>query len=741
MNAMLRALFVCTLVAAPALGCGGCTEGGGDQPPTVVLTGTPVGGTFLVGEELNISVQASDPEGGAVTFSWDHKPKELNWSVTQRAKFLPFSNEALFTWDPIASDALHDEPIQLIFIVTDVAGSVTEKVVPINILPGNGRPTFKSSASELYDPRSGGPLQFDVVVVDQDSEEVTLGMDQATRPAGSDFEQTGPYQGRFTWQPTAEQLERRVYSADFTADDGENPVERFKVTIVIRSATPVVIDTDQTEQMCPGEAVVQHTPLGPQRSPATPYRFEARLLDPAYDRAVLYITSSPPYTGESNPDEREGDAIEMTDDGNGTLVAEVAPYTAFIGDTGVLTVFYQICAFDDDASGLDAIACAPSSGDLELWHAFNVYTPDADECVDDSLDATSGNDDFDTATPVTERWDTYRVCSGNDDYFSVTLRDGESALFSSVYNDGAPITFQAFDDARTPVEVKRSDCTGLATAEVTAPPGGGTFYFKVAGNNVPYAMRTFKSGNAAECSDASIEPNDTAATATPVTAGATQSAEICPDGNDLDVFAIDLQAGETLTVTHTFSNANGNLDMTLFGPGQEVDKGGTGTGAFTFGLTDEETLQHTATASGTYNLLVFNNNEGTNSYQLRFEVTSAPPCTDNDQAGRDRASAMIIPAMDEVTLSPFAVCPGAADWFQRTEFEGVLVLGELNVTGGEGTIDDVTVTVYDANNNVVGSGVRESSWIEFDVFPAASAQHYYKVETTARVEYELLLLR
>lgn len=731
-------LLIATL-ALTTLSCGGCTEGGGDQPPTVVLSGVPPGDSFVVGETLRITVQASDPEGGNVTFDWDYKPKNLSWTV-DTAEYLTFANEAVFEWSPLASDALNEDPIQLIFIVTDVAGSVTEKVVTIKFLPGNGTPVFRSNASELYDPRSGGPVEFEVSVTDQDSDMVELDLDQATKPPGSSFNRNGPYSGVFTWTPTAEQLERRVYSANFVANDGQNAPVNFKVTIVIRSATAVVIDKDQTNQQCPGESVIEHTPLDSQRVAGTPYEFSARLLDPNFDRAVLYVSSGSPYGGMMSSGEmREGDAVEMVDDGSGTLRAEIAPYTAFIPESGALTVYYQICAFDDEGSGLDAIRCAPSSGDLELWHSFTAYSPDAGDCVDDGLDQLSGNDDFDSATPINENWDTFRVCPGNDDYYSVTLRDGESALFSAVYNDGANIAFEAFDESRAPVELKTSTCTGLVTAEVEAPAGGGTFYFKAAGDNTNYTMRAFTSGNAAECSDASAEPNDDENSGTAVTAPMNIDGEICPDGTDLDVFAINLNGGDVLTVIHTFSNAAGNLDLTLFGPGQEIDRGGLGTGAYTAGFEDMETLQYTAEASGTYNLLVFNNNDGANAYSLSFDVQEAPPCVDNDGAGRDKASAMIIPAMDDITLDSLAVCPGAADWFQRTEFGPVL--GEVNVTGGDGTIDDVTVTVYDDQDNIVGTGTRVADRIDFDFFPSSAGQFYYQVETSTRVEYEMILIR
>ena len=738
-----QALFLMTTLAlAATVSCG--TESASDQPPTVVVGGAPADGTFLVGDTLNITIQAQDPEGGSLTFDWDHKPKEASWTVGQRSEFLTFENEAVFTWDPLASDALNTEPIQLIFIVTDSSGSVTEKVVTIQILPGNGRPVFKSSASELFDPRRQEKVEFEVTVTDQDSSAVELTLDQATKPPGSEFNQTGEYTGIFSWTPTPEQLERKVYTANFLANDMQNAPEPFRVTIVIRSATAVVIDKDQTMQMCPAAAVIDHTPIGSQRDPVNPYRIEARIVDPAYDRAVVYVSSKLPYNGEQEEEpedpamaERQGDEVEMVDEG-GLLVAEISPYTGFIGDSGALTLYYQICAFDDEGVGEAAISCTPSSGDIELWHSFTAYTPDAPPCVDDGLDLLTGNDDFGTAVELNDKWENFRVCANNPDYFVVTLRDGESALFSALYNTGSNIAFEAYDPQQQPVEVKASNCTGLVTAEVDAPPGGGSFYFKATGDDTNYVLRAFKTGNAAECSDIASEPNEDASSPTPTTDGATVNAEICPDGSDQDVYSIDLNGGDVLTVTHTFDSAAGNLDMTLFSPGQDIDRGGLGTGAYTAGFESPEVLMYTAEASGSYNLLVFNNNESSVAYQLDFSVMAAPPCTDTDSAGRSKADALIIPAESEVTLN-HQVCPGAADWMQRTEFGPVL--GELTVTGGDGTIDDVTVTIYDQNDQVVGAGVLNGNVIDVELFPAGAGQYYYEVSTTARVEYQLYLVR
>jgi hypothetical protein len=274
--------------------------------------------------------------------------------------------------------------------------------------------------------------------------------------------------------------------------------------------------------------------------------------------------------------------------------------------------------------------------------------------------------------------------------------------------------------------------------------GGGpkTFYMKANGSNVNYMLKAFKFGNAAECADAANEPNDDAANATPVSAGDTVEAAMC-HGSDWDVYAIDLEAGSTITITHTFSNAAGNLDMDFFTPGQEI---AIGQGvAYTFGQVDEEVIEYTTTETGTHHLLVFNNNETANPYTLKFEVSAAPACSDTDaytsaSPNHSKAEAALIPASDVDYPISLQTCPGKTEWLRRQEFEGALVLGEVVITGGDGTATDMTVEVFDDADNVVGVGTVSGSRIDFDYTPQATSQHYLKIQTDARVEYELTLI-
>ena len=116
------------------------------------------------------------------------------------------------------------------------------------------------------------------------------------------------------------------------------------------------------------------------------------------------------------------------------------------------------------------------------------------------------------------------------------------------------------------------------------------------------------------------EPNNVVGEATMVNAGDTLQAANCGFDDD-DIYAINLNIGDEITLVHTFTNAGGNLDLNLHAPSQMNDVGKTGSyAAITFSFDDVETLTHVAEESGTYYILSFNNNETNNPYTLSISV-------------------------------------------------------------------------------------------------------------------------
>lgn len=728
-----------------------------NQPPTVNLdVGNEV--TVVVGETLNIVVRASDPEGGSVSFDFQARP-DGQFSM-DRADFLTSADQALFQWSPIASDVTDNDPMRLIFIVEDSAGNSTEKTVNVTVVPGNGVPRFLNSSSELYDPRVGKPITIDVRVRDDDSNEVALSIDESSAPPGSEFDQIGPFEGIYTWQPSVEQLRSRVHNVKFLADDAQNPVVEYVVTIVIRSRSGGELRADSLDLSCPGEEVIRHSPLLAQKT-FDPYIISASLSAEAagtYDSMFVYWTIGNPYGGEEcNRATGEGDcfeSIELTSTDGTNFRGAIGNQ---VSEGNVSTVHYQICAIDDEGRGADAVVCAPSAGQFELYHSFAVLSPDDGEaCVDDFFDAGEGSDNtFAQAQGVTDGDFLFaRTCQDDADYRSLRVRPGEKFLFAAMYPMGADIEVRAFDSSEQEIEIRKSECTGLSGLEVSVPEGSGeeTFYLEIiGGDDLSYQVTALKTeGGEGGCIDDALEPNDTALDATPVDDGTQIDAEICFDG-DSDLYAIDLNAGDVLSVTNQFTNAAGNLDMELFAPSQADIAGRDGVNSgveFTFSTDDEEVLTHEAEETGTYYLLVFNNEPTSNAYRIEFSVEDAPPCTDDDGPSSEnggnhtQGDAWIIPQPtggDVVELENLTICPGLPDWYQRNEFEGQPVLGTLEVTAGD--VNAVTLEVFNLAGTMLDSGTLNDGLYDFDYTPSTSGPIFIKVSSTENLDYRMVLLR
>ena len=731
---------------------GACSADSGTNQPPVVVLNVSSEVQVIVGETLSIEISANDPEGGALTFDYEARP-EGAWTLSS-AQFLKSATGARFDWAPLASDVTGTDPLRLIFIVRDDAGQVTEKTVNVNIVPGNGVPRFLTNSSVLYDPRIGKPVVVDLRVRDDDSTEVEIVMDEASAPFGASFTQNGPFEGTLTWQPDAEQLKKRVHSINFVADDLQNEVS-FKLTVVIRSPTNVNLQPDQIDLSCPGEEIITHSPIGPQRG-FNDYEFTATLSQAArsrYDEVYLYWTLGDPYSDSDDP--RDGfEGILMEDEGT-QFFARIGNQADVIPEGGSVSVSYTICAIDVDSSDSEAVRCVPSTGDYNLYHSFVAYHPDEEaECIDDGGDLVgAGNDDFENATPIsTTGFNFFRTCSGNDDYHTLTVRPGERYLVAAVYNQNSDVQVQAFDAAQSTIETEKSTCTGLSGIEAAVPEDGTqtTFFIRVnGGDNHNYAVRALliDSGSGSECSDAANEPNETAGNATPLTDGQTVSAEICT-AQDIDIYKIGLTAGQTVSFNNQFQNSQGNLDMTLFAPSQagEISVSGSGV-AFTFSFGNEETLEHQATETGDYYLLVFNNNQSAVPYTLNVSVGAGPSCTDDDQystnGNHSQASAALIPNSEFVEISGKA-CPGQPDFYRRTEFRSAAVLAELTLDGGDADLSDVTVSVYDISGTLVAEGTVVGSGITLDFTPnppSSLGDFLYKVESSQYVEYTFAILR
>lgn len=84
-------------------------------------------------------------------------------------------------------------------------------------------------------------------------------------------------------------------------------------------------------------------------------------------------------------------------------------------------------------------------------------------------------------------------------------------------------------------------------------------------NNVSMLPALFHTSGGTGCTEDANEPNDTASTATPVTAGTLSALEVCK--NSVDWFRVDLGMGDRLTSRINFQNVNGDLDLSVYAVG------------------------------------------------------------------------------------------------------------------------------------------------------------------------------
>jgi hypothetical protein len=116
--------------------------------------------------------------------------------------------------------------------------------------------------------------------------------------------------------------------------------------------------------------------------------------------------------------------------------------------------------------------------------------------------------------------------------------------------------------------------------------------------------------NYSSCIDKDSEPNNTKAGATMITReGPSPGWEICPAG-DVDQFAVQLEKGQKLTVSITFKNQLGDLELAL------ADPDGFVIGA-SRGLNDGEQIKLAAAEKkGVYIIGVYGFGKVTNTYDL-----------------------------------------------------------------------------------------------------------------------------
>jgi hypothetical protein len=222
-------------------------------------------------------------------------------------------------------------------------------------------------------------------------------------------------------------------------------------------------------------------------------------------------------------------------------------------------------------------------------------------------------------------------------------------------------------------------------------------------------------GGGTACNDDAMEPNDTMAQATALTSGNPVSGTVCANNDDL--FAIDLQAGDELTVGLSFAHASGDLDLSLH------DAAGTRL-AISETTTDTETITYTATATGTHYLRAFGYQGATNSYRLTATgggggVTG---CTD-DQLETNDGMATATPLAFGTPVQA-TICPGNIDLFTFELGAGERLIADASFVNAAGDLD---ISLHDSSGTRIAIAQSTSDDEQLTATVTAGGTYYLMV--------------
>jgi hypothetical protein len=189
-----------------------------------------------------------------------------------------------------------------------------------------------------------------------------------------------------------------------------------------------------------------------------------------------------------------------------------------------------------------------------------------------------------------------------DTYQLTVLAQGSDGQLSEP-TAAASVTF----DVTAPGIPGLSTCTG-------ADPAGCQSTVEICDNNRDDDCNNLvdaRDPDCANCTDDAFEPNDDH-NAPRIDPGRKDSLRICPA--NIDYYGVYAREGETITARAFFVHAQGNIDLELFGlDRQSIIARATS-------LDDDETLTHTATVTGEYDLRVFSADAAANDYALDLRI-------------------------------------------------------------------------------------------------------------------------
>lgn len=614
-------------LALAALAAAGCP--GINHAPSVGLVDHQ---TVQVGEQLAVTLTATDPDGDRVLFAVTGLPDEAE--VHHES-----STTALLLWTPAVYDAAAGGQTWVARVdASDGHGGVASTSFDVTVFPAYGLPTFDLPAGLVLNLAQEDDLELVVVVKDDDSTQVALALAEA--PSGAKLSKSGDKSALFYWKPDATQRESTVHRVIFSADDGINPTAQHVLLVVL-------VNGEQSAGCVGSPPVVQHQALPDTTSSGQAIAVAATVTD-----AESVVGSVTLRWSDGDPEDLAAYGSEALTHGAGDGWSGGFDPGA-IPAGGKLIHYWLEARDNDDPIGVacDRVARKPKTG----WLTAAVYPPGtpAGTCIDDGAEP----DDTEAQAPLLAPG-TYpgrRLCGAAPDVAAVEVGAGQTLTAKVVRepeHGAVAVTLRGADG----FELDHDQATDAETLVVQGA-GSSPLYVEVAradggGGGLSYGLELVVA--AAGCAPDELEPNDEPGLATPLGAGAWSGLGVCPA--DEDWFLFDLGASERLDLAITFEHKYGDLDLEL------RDASGQQLLASASGQVSTEAVSWTSAAPVSVLAVVRGYQGAANTYDLTATTSEAGTSCEDDVLGV-HAGPDVAVVLFSAVYQGLTACPDLADWF------------------------------------------------------------------------------
>ena len=388
----------------------------------------------------------------------------------------------------------------------------------------------------------------------------------------------------------------------------------------------------------------------------------------------------------------------------------------------------ETLTFTPDEPGSYALVVS-GPGRTQNSYTLSVSYAEPSACPGD--DDFEDNDDFDSATALEPgAWPGLVLCDGDEgDWYTFELEEGQSVEAIAVFDPelGAAAVTLYGPDATGADDPAEDEAMGdgpyvRARAQVGAAPG--TWRVRVAateGEAVVYSLRLaiYDGPLPLDCEfDDLFEPNDTPAMAPALPADQTAEAIVC--GENLDLYRLEVEAGELLNIRADFIHAEGDIDLQLRDSAQSVVARAQST-------TDNELIRYQAEASGTLFLEVSLIDDSAVGNRYELTISRIPgfvelSCVTDDEYEQNEDLESATP----VTPGSYTAvrCAGDDDYYGLTLQAGQTLQATLLYDGDP---DDLELTLYET----IGGSELETGF--------ATQQPGLRLTWTTQVEDNLAL--